>query len=285
MSNSNTKDWDIVLEPNSRILRLGIKEVWVYRDLLMLFVKRDIVAFYKQTILGPIWFLVQPLFTVAIYVFVFGQLAGLSTSNLPQPIFYLTGITFWTYFSQTLTKTSTILKSNISILGKVYFPRIIMPLSLVLSNMFKLLVQFGLLMLVCIYYVTIQEFEWSPSIYLIAFPVLIALLALQALGFGMIVSALTTKYRDLALLLSFGIQLLMYISAIVYPLDAVTGLIGKIVGYNPISYLFEGFRMSLFSVGQFDWTTLAYSTVFTLIVLLGGLVIFNKVEKDFVDTV
>ncbi len=283
MSEKN-KYWDLIIRSERSLVFLDAKEIIRYGDLLKLLVKRDILAFYKQTVLGPLWFVIQPLFTMGVYVFVFGTLAGLPTDGLPQPLFYLTGITFWTYFSQTLLKTSTILKDNANILGKVYFPRVIMPLSLVISNLFKLGIHV-LLLLIIAFYFSFQDFDWSVSYYLLVLPVLVVLLALQAFGFGMIVSSLTTRYRDLALLLAFGIQLLMYATPVVFPLSTLDGKMKLIVSINPTSFLFEGFRKSLFNQGLFDWEYLLTTTLITFVILISGIIVFNRVERNFVDTI
>lgn len=277
-------DWDQIIESKSGLLDLRLKEIWQYRDLLLMFVKRDFISFYKQTILGPIWFFIQPIFTMGVYVFVFGNLAGLSTDGIPQPLFYLTGITAWTYFSDCLTKTSRVFQDNVAIFGKVYFPRIIMPLSIVVSNLVRFGVQFLLLIIVYIFFILTG---WKPHItsYVFLYPILVAVLALLGLGIGMIVSALTTKYRDLALLVQFSVQLLMYGTAVVYPLSSLSGKWYSIIAANPLSFIVEGMRLGLFGEGVFDLSKFAYSLLITLVILFAGVIIFNKVEKSFVDTV
>jgi len=247
-------------------------------------VKRDFVAFYKQTILGPIWFFIQPLFSMGIYSYIFGNLAGLSTDKIPAPLFYLAGITAWTYFSECLTKTATVFRDNSNIFGKVYFPRLIMPLSLVVSNLVRFGVQLLLLIIIMLYYY-FKGGQFTLSIYIFVFPILIVLMAALGLGLGMIVSALTTKYRDLAMLLAFGVQLLMYATTVVYPLSSVTGTARKFIEFNPMTSIIEGFRKGLFGQGSFDMYSLLYASIITLIVLLFGTLIFNKVERNFVDTI
>lgn len=279
-----TDEWDLVIKPQNSLFDLKLRQVWRYRDLLMLFVRRDFVAFYKQTILGPIWFFIQPLFTMAMYVFVFGGLAGISTDGLPQPLFYLVGITAWSYFSECLTKTSTVFKDNSNIFGKVYFPRLIMPLSIVTSNLVKLAVQLLLLLLAMLYYY-IKGNHFAPSIYLAFFPLLVLLMALQGLGLGMLISALTTKYRDLALLLTFGIQLLMYATTVIYPLSTLKGKVYWIVALNPMTPIIEGMRLGFLGKGTFALHDLMYAILSTLIIVGLGTIIFNKVEKNFVDTI
>lgn len=278
------EDWDLIIEPQNSVFDLKLREVWRYRDLLILFVRRDIVSFYKQTILGPIWFFIQPIFTTLVYVFIFGNLAGLSTDGLPQPLFYLAGITSWNYFADCLNKTSTVFRDNSAIFGKVYFPRIIMPFSIVLSNLLRFGIQMLLFVTALIYYL-ISGLEISVDFHLLFFPVFVLAMAMQGLGLGMIVSALTTKYRDLAFLLTFGVQLLMYATAVIYPLSSLSGKLYYLVALNPMTFVIEGFRKSLLGVGVFDGFTLAYAIISSSLILLFGLLIFNKVEKDFVDTI
>jgi len=284
MLQKDEDEWDLIITPKRHLLDLRLRDVWHYRDLLSLLVKRDIVALYKQTVLGPIWYFVSPLFTTAVYLFIFGSLAGLSTDGLPQPLFYMAGITSWTYFSSTLTATSSVFVSNAGIFGKVYFPRLIMPLSLVVSNLYKYLIQLILLASMTFYYVW-NGAEISVSWYLLLFPLMIVLMAAQGIGLGMIVSASTTKYKDVGLLLTFGVQLLMYSTTVVYPLSALSGKLRTLVALNPMTPIMEGTRKSLFGVGAFDFQYLAYAVLVSLLILFIGTVMFNKVEKDFVDTV
>jgi len=276
--------WDIIIEPKNRLLDLKLREVWAYRDLLGLLVKRDFVAFYKQTILGPIWFFIQPLFTMGIYILVFNRLAGLSTDGVPGPLFYLTGITAWSYFAECLTKTATVFRDNANIFGKVYFPRLIIPISIVASNLVRFAVQLLLLLLAMLYF-GIKGGAFAPSIYILLFPLLLILMAAQGLGLGMIISAMTTKYRDLALLLTFGIQLMMYATTVVYPLSSLSGRMHTIVALNPMTYIIEGIRKGLLGKGTFDGWGLVYVAVCSISLLIFGLFVFNKVEKNFVDTV
>jgi len=277
--------WDKVIAPKNKLFDLNLKEVWDYRDLLLLFVKRDFVAFYKQTILGPIWFLIQPLFTMGVYLFVFGNLAGISTDEIPQPLFYLAGISAWTYFSECLLKTSTVFKDNAGIFGKLYFPRLIMPLSMVVSNLVRFGITFFLLLITMGYYYFFTTATFQPSLYLIALPWLVILMAAQGLGLGMIVSSLTTKYRDLALLVAFGVQLLMYGTTVVYPLSSLSGTMKTVIALNPMTGVVEGLRKGLLGAGTFDGNTLLYTTLISFLVLFFGIVIFNKAEKNFVDTI
>ena len=278
------EEWDLVIEGSSSLFDLKFKDVWRYRDLLMMFVRRDFVSFYKQTVLGPLWFFIQPLFTTIIYTFVFGKLAAISTEGLPQPLFYLAGITAWNYFADCLTKTSTVFRDNANIFGKVYFPRLILPLSIVTSN----LVRFGVQMLLfftMLFYYFWQGAVFTPTLALLMFPLLILLMALLGLGLGLIITAMTTKYRDLAFLVSFGVQLLMYTTTVIYPLSAAPAKYKHIIELNPMTGIIEAFRYSFLGKGEFSAWSIGYSAMITLIVLFLGIVIFNKTEKTFVDTV
>ena len=278
------KEWDLTIEPQTSLFELNLKDVWRYRDLLWMFVKRDFVSFYKQTILGPLWFFIQPLFTTIIYTFIFGGLANLSTDGLPQPLFYMAGITAWNYFADCITKTSTVFKDNANIFGKVYFPRLIMPLSIVASNLVRFGVQMLLLFMMMGYYAAHDAgFTITPAILL--FPVLVLLMALLGLGLGLIITALTTKYRDLAFLVTFGIQLLMYTTTVIYPLSSAPEKYKTLISLNPMTGIIEAFRYAFLGQGQISMNTLGYSTFFTIIVMVLGILIFNKTEKTFVDTV
>jgi len=278
-------EWTI--ESKASLLDLKLNEVWAYRDLLLLLVRRDFVSFYKQTILGPLWFFIQPLFTTIIFTFIFGNLAGISTDGLPKPLFYMAGITAWNYFADCLTKTSTVFRDNAGIFGKVYFPRLIMPLSIVVSN----LVRFGVQMLLFVlmmayYYFSGATFQVTWAIGL--FPVIVLLMALLGLGTGMIISAMTTKYRDLAFLVGFGVQLLMYATTVIYPLSTALDKYPEyawIIEYNPMTPIIEAFRYGFLGEGSFSWGSLGYACGVTFALLLFGIVIFNKVERNFVDTV
>jgi lipopolysaccharide transport system permease protein len=278
------KRWDIVIKSKKKLFSLELIKVWQFRDLLMQLVRRDFIAFYKQTILGPIWFFLQPLFTTLVYVFLFSKLAGISTDGIPAPLFYLSGITAWSYFSECLLKTSTVFRDNANIFGKVYFPRLIMPLSIVVSNLVKFGVQLVLLIIMLLYY-SVQGMDFNPSLHILLFPVFIILMAAQGLGLGMLISALTTKYRDLALLLTFGIQLLMYATPIVYPLSSLKGLMYTIISANPMTPIVEGMRLGLFGAGTFTVQSFFYVLLLTILILAAGTIIFNKVERNFVDTI
>jgi lipopolysaccharide transport system permease protein len=281
------KEWDLVIEPQSSLLDLNLKDVWRYRDLLWLLVKRDFVSFYKQTILGPLWFFIQPLFTTIIFTFIFGNLAGLSTDGLPRPLFYMAGITAWNYFADCLTKTSTVFRDNAHIFGKVYFPRLIMPLSIVVSNLVRFGVQMLLFFVMIGYYLFKNEMGslFHPNIYVLLFPVLVLMMALLGLGLGLIITALTTKYRDLAFLITFGVQLMMYATTVIYPLSAAPEKYRWLIELNPMTGIIEAFRYGFLGQGVLTVNSLGYSFVFTLVSMMCGVLIFNKTEKTFVDTV
>ena len=270
------QNWTEEIKSQDSLFSINFRELWHYRDLLLMLLKRDFITFYKQTILGPIWFFVQPILTSLIYVVLFGQVAKLSTDGLPQLAFYLSGITIWNYFADSLTKTSSVFTTNASIFGKVYFPRLIMPLSIVFSGLLKFGIQFGLFIAVVLYY-TFVENSIQPNLWVLATPLLIILMAAFALGLGMIFSSLTTKYKDLSFLLTFGIQLYMYATPVVYPVSAMPEKYQWLVKANPLTGIFECFRYGYLGAGSF--------TPSSLLLLSIGIVIFNKVEKSFMDTV
>ncbi len=282
MTNEAVKSWEI--KPSDSLFDLKIKEAIAYRDLLWLLVRRDFVSFYKQTVLGPVWFFIQPIITVITYTIIFGGVAGLSTGGAPKPLFYLAGVVTWNYFSDCLIKTSTVFKDNASIFGKVYFPRLIMPLSIVFSNMVRFVVQMLVFFVLMAYYF-ITGGNFHVTIYILLFPVLIMLMAVLGLGLGMIISALTTKYRDLAFLVTFGVPLLMYSTTVIIPLAAVKGKFKLLMELNPMTSIIEFFRVGFLGSGTVSWPLFGYTVACTLITLLAGVVIFNKVEKNFVDTV
>ena len=279
------KEWDLTIEPQRSLFQLNLKDVWRYRDLLGLLVKRDITAGYKQTILGPIWMFLQPLFTTLTFTFVFGNLAGLSTDGLPKPLFYMIGTVAWTYFSDCLTGTAGVFRANAGIFGKVYFPRLIMPLTLVISNLMKFGIQLTQFIILYVYYVVAKDYSPSVDASLLLLPYLILLMAMLGLGLGMIISAMTTKYRDLSFLLGFGMTLFMYATPVIYPLSAAPEKYKYLLSWNPIAPILEGFRYIVLGSGTFNWTMLIYTTAVAAITLTIGVLIFNKVEKDFVDTV
>ena len=276
--------WDLTIKPHSKWYHLRIKEIFKYKDLLFLFVKRDFVSIYKQTILGPLWFFLQPIITAITFTVIFGNLAKISTDGLPQILFYMCGITLWNYFADTLTKTADTFSFNANIFGKVYFPRMIAPLSVVVSNLIKLAIQFLLFFGIWIYYL-LQSDLIHPNKMLALIPFLIILIGFMALSFGIIISSLTTKYRDLKFLVTFGIQLMMYASPIVYPLSIVPEKYKWIIVANPVTSIIETFKYAFLGVGEFSWLYLGYSTLFTIVLFMIGLVIFHRVEKSFMDTV
>jgi lipopolysaccharide transport system permease protein len=278
------EDWTEIIEPHSSLLDLRLNELWRYRDLVMMFVRRDIVANYKQTILGPLWFFVQPLLTTLMFVLVFGRMAGISTDGLPMMVFYLAGITIWNYFSETLNKTATVFKDNAQMFGKVYFPRLTMPFSIVIANLVRFGIQLALFLAVWAYYYFSTD-TLHPNSYLLLLPLLVLLMGLVALGFGMIISSLTTKYKDLIFLLTFGVQLLMYATPVIYPLSSIPAKYKWIILSNPMSSIVETFRYGFLGTGSFSWMNLGYSTVVTFAILLLGTLVFNKVERTFTDTV
>jgi len=287
MSQQPEEDWDIEIVPKNNLLDLHIKDTWHYRDLLLLLVRRDFVSFYKQTILGPVWFFIQPIITILIYNLVFSNLAGIKTDQIPAPLFYLAGTIIWNYFADCLTKTSTVFKDNAAVMGKVYFPRLILPLSIVMSNLVRFAVQFILFLILMGFYWG-RGFNISPNLALLLFPLLIVIIAALGLGLGMMISAVTTKYRDLAFVVTFGVPLLMYTTTVIYPLStAVTKYpaYSWIIKYNPVTAVIETLRYGFLGKGSFSWGLLAYSCGITIFILLIGIVIFNKVEKTFVDTV
>ncbi|WP_258048994.1 ABC transporter permease [Hymenobacter sp. NBH84] len=284
-ANVQDDNWTEVIQPRTRLLDLGLADVWRYRDLVMLFVRRDFVSTYKQTVLGPIWFFIQPLLTTITYVIIFGNVAKLSTDGLPMMVFYLSGITIWNYFAQTLTVTSTVFRDNAGMFGKVYFPRLTMPLSIVISNLVRFAIQFGLFIVVWLYYLLKGDSGIHPNWLIVLTPLLVVVMGLMSLGLGMIFSAMTTKYRDLAMLLAFGVQLLMYATPVIYPLSSITGKYRYLILSNPMTSIVETFRYAFLGSGIFNWNYLVYSVAFTLVILLIGTIIFNRVQKSFTDTV
>lgn len=276
--------WTLEITPQKRWLDLDLKNLWRYRDLFLMYVKRDIIVVYKQTILGPLWFLIQPILTTIMYMFIFGGLAGISTDGVPQPLFYLSGITLWNYFSSAFTASSNVFTQNASVFGKVYFPRLVVPLSGITSNLIKMLIQLFLFVLVYIYY-ALTGCDLTVNWSILLFPFLVVLLAMHAMSWGLIVSALTTKYRDLTFLVSFGIQLFMYATPVIYPMSTTSGKIRAILELNPLTPIFESFKYSCMGCGSLSWGGLLYSTIFMLIILFISVVIFTRVERNFMDTV
>lgn len=277
-------EWDLTIQPRNKWYKLKLKEIWNYRDLLFLFVKRDFVSIYKQTILGPLWLFIQPILTTLTFTIIFTNIAKIGTNGIPAVLFYLSGITLWTYFADCLTKTSNTFISNAGVFGKVYFPRLLVPLSVLFSNLVKLGVQFLLFAIVWAYFLFTTD-TIKPNAGLLLVPVLIIIIAGLGMAFGIIISALTTKYRDLTFLVGFGVQLLMYASPIVYPLDIVPDKYKYLLLLNPVTPIIEAFKYSFVGIGFFSWGYLLYSFIIMVVLLTIGVIIFNRVEKSFMDTV
>ena len=277
------QQWTETIESEHSLFDLKLRQVWKYKDLVYMFVKRDFVAEFKQTILGPIWFFINPIFTTLVYVVVFGNIAGLSTDGAPKVLFYLAGVTLWNYFSTCLTKTSSVFRDNANIFGKVYFPRLVMPITIVLSNLMKFGVQFLLFLAFLIYYII--QGEVQPNIWMLATPLIVILMAAFALGTGMIFSSLTTKYRDLQMLLGFGVSLFMYVTPVIYPLSSLKGICKELALYNPLTGIFECFKYGWLGVGDFSVEMLLTSSGIIFLILAIGTLMFTKVEKSFMDSV
>jgi lipopolysaccharide transport system permease protein len=289
MSNSENTDttWLFEITPKNKFFSLNLKEVWQYRDLLVLFVKRDVVTVYKQTVLGPLWYLIQPLFTSVTFTIIFNTVAGIDTGTVPPFLFNLAGITVWNYFTACLTGTSNTFGANAGIFGKVYFPRLIVPISIVISNLIKFGIQFLIFIAFYIfYYLKGATVGLNGSV--VFFPLLIVLMGVLGLGLGMFISSLVTKYRDFSNLIGFGVQLLMYLSAVMYPMALIKEKLpsyGWLVQYNPLAYIIETARYMLLDVGHISIWGLGYTFLVTVIVFVVGVLIFNKTEKSFIDTV
>jgi lipopolysaccharide transport system permease protein len=286
--NKNKDQWLYTISSKHKLIDFNFKEIWRYRDLLFLFVKRDIVTVYKQTILGPLWYIIQPLFTSVIFTLVFNNLGNISTGSVPPFLFNLAGITAWNYFKECLMGTSNTFVSNQGIFGKVYFPRVIMPLSITFSNILKFGIQLAIFFGFFIYYYS-QGAIVSLNSNILLFPVYVFIMATMGLGLGMIISSMTTKYRDLTVLVGFATQLLMYLSAVPYPMSEAKAKFPKAVAifveYNPMSQVIEGFRYMLLDTGSFSWFGFVYTLGISILLFLIGLIIFNKTEKTFIDTV
>jgi len=276
--------WDIIIKPETSLFDINFMEIWRYRDLLIMFVKRDIITFYKQTILGPLWFFIQPLFTTFMFMVVFGGLAGISTNGLPQGLFYMAGILCWNYFSDCLNRTSTTFKENQQIFGKVYFPRVVVPLSIIISNLVRFGIQFVLFLAFYAYYL-LQGVSIQPTEGALLFPFLIIIMAGLALGFGMIITALTTKYKDLTFLVQFGVQLWMYATPIIYPLSSAPEKYRWLIIANPMTAVVETFKYGFLNQQPFELYHLLYSAGFMIVILFTGILVFNKVERGFMDTI
>jgi len=275
----------IVIKSTRSLFDLRLKQVWEYRDLLWMFVRRDFVASYKQTILGPLWFLLQPILTTIMFTFVFGNIAGISTDGMPKVLFYMSGLVIWNYFSECFNKTANLFVSNASMFGKVYFPRLIMPLSIVTSGLIRFVIQFSLFLGILFYFKIIGHNTVAPNWNILYVPFLVVVMAGYALGLGMIISSLTTKYRDLSMLVGFGVTLLMYATPVIYPLNAVPEKYIAVVKANPLAPIVELFRYAFLGSGQVSASGILYSFSCMVFLLLSGIVIFNKVEQNFMDTV
>ena len=287
MSKIEDDGWLYTISSERKLIDFNFKEIWRYRDLLMLFVKRDVVTVYKQTILGPLWYLIQPLFTALTFTLIFNKVANIETGTVPPFLFNLAGVSIWNYFNTCLTSTSDTFKTNATIFGKVYFPRIIVPLSIIISNLMKFGIQLIIFIAFYIYY-----YISGASVYvnssILFFPIIVMLMGLLGLGIGMIISSMVTKYRDLKFLVSFGVQLLMYVSAVMYPLALMREKLPKIawiVEYNPLAYIIETARYMLLGTGTYSWFGIIYTVIVTFVILFFGIIIFNRTEKTFIDTV
>jgi len=275
----------MVILPHEKLWHVDFKEIWRYRDLIELFIKRNIVVQYKQTILGPLWYVIQPILTVIMNMVVFGGIAGMSTDGIPQVLFYLAGNVCWFYFSDCLNQTSTTFVTNQAMFGKVYFPRMVVPISTVISNLLRFGIQFGLFIVLFLYYF-MSGTDLCPNGYILLLPVLVLMLAGLGLGFGILISSMTTKYRDLTILFTFLVQLWMYVTPIVYPLSMVpNGKLRLLILSNPMTSIIEAFKYAAFGQGYFSWLSLGYSFTFMVILLVIGVVVFNKVQRSFMDTV
>lgn len=281
---TNKENWSIEIKPKKKWLDVDLKGIWRYRDLYYMYVKRDIITVYKQTILGPLWFLIQPILTTIMYMFVFGGLAGISTDGVPQPLFYMSGILLWNYFNAAFMVSSNVFTANASVFGKVYFPRLVVPLSGITSNLIKFGIQLLLFIIIYLYYY-IQGVNLSINWSILLFPLLILMIALHAMSWGLIISALTTKYRDLTQLVTFGIQLFMYVTPVIYPLSAAPEKYRIFISLNPLTPIFETFKYSCMGSGSLDWIGLGYSFIILMITLFLSIIIFNRVERNFMDTV
>lgn len=274
------------IKPHRNWLDIDIKGLWRYRDLYYMYIRRDIVTQYKQTILGPMWYVIQPLFTTIMYMFVFGGLAGISTDGAPQPLFYMAGIVLWGYFSQCFTVSSDVFGANANVFGKVYFPRLVVPLSGVTSNLLKMLIQLGMFIIIYIYYViTLPSGTLQVNASILLFPFLIFLIAMHGMSWGLIISSMTTKYRDMKFLIQFGIQLFMYATPVIYPLSAAPEKYRDIIALNPLTPIFEAFKYGCLGCGSLDWSGLFYSTIFMCVTLFLSVIVFSHTERNFMDTV
>lgn len=281
------EQWDIEIKPRGNNFSLNLGEVWRYRDLLKMYIRRDIVTMYKQTVLGPLWFVIQPMFTTLTFLFIFGGIAQIPTDGLPQLLFYLSGVVCWNYFSDCMTRTSATFSANAHVFSKVYFPRLVVPFSAITSNLVKFGIQL-LLFLAFYFYYYFKGAGIEPNAYILLFPILIVMIAGLAFGFGIIVSSMTTKYRDLAILFTFIVNLWMYATPVIYPLSVMQGKYEKymwLIQLNPLTSILEAMRYGFMGQGTFTWFSLGYSFVFTIVIMIVGIWMFNKVERSFIDVV
>jgi len=281
---NEAKKWDLIIEPKRQLLDLRLGELWKYRDLIALFVRRDFVAAYKQTILGPLWYLIQPLLTTIIFTFIFGQVASLPTDGLPQFLFYMSGNILWAYFADCLTKTSNTFVANTNLFGKVYFPRMAVPVSILISNLITFAMQF-IFFLLFVGFFALRGSEIHPNLWILAFPILLLIMAGLGLGLGILISAMTTKYRDLRFLVSFGVTLLMYATPVIYPASSVPAKYQTIIHLNPVTSIIETFRYGFLGSGTVNPWGLVYSFVFMVVIVVIGSIVFNRVEATFMDTI
>lgn len=280
-------DYDLIIRPRRHAFDIDLKEIWNYRDLLSMFVKRDVITVYKQTVLGPVWFFLQPIMTTVVYMVIFGNIAKISTDGVPMILFYLAGVVMWNYFSEAFNTTAKTFTENANIFGKVYFPRLIIPLSKVVSGLIKFGIQMTFFLVVYTYFLISGNQAVQPNFTLLLLPVYILIMAGLGLGSGIIFTSLTTKYRDLTFLLTFGVQLLMYATPVIYPLSSIAeeSRMRTLILSNPLTPLVEGFKYAFLGQGYFSWLALLYSVLFTGILLMTGVVIFHRTERNFIDTV
>ncbi len=282
----DTNEWTEVISPRTSLLDLKLGELWKYRDLIVIFARRDIISSYKQTILGPLWFVIQPIITSLLFTIVFGNIAKMSTEGIDAFLFFLASNICWSYFSSSLNGNANIFVNNAGIFGKVYFPRLAAPISTTLSNFFRLIIQLALFIVIYLYYYyVLGDTSVHPNLHLLLVPYLLLLMTFLGLGMGIIVSSLTTKYRDFTNLMGFGVTLLMYISAVIFPVSSLPEKLKFYIQFNPMAAIMESFRYAFFGQGSYDFFQLAYSTAFALIIFFIGLIVFNRVEKNFMDTV
>ena len=277
-------NWTFVIRPKRGWFEIDLKEIWNYRALYLIYIKRTFITVYKQTILGPLWFLIRPVFTIIMYMFVFGGLAGISTDGVPQPLFYLSGIMLWSYFNDSFLNTSNVFLDNIYLFGKVYFPRLVIPLAQITSNFLKMGISLALFVILYIWFL-LNGAPLHANWALCLFPLLMLMLALHAFSWGLVISAITTKYRDLKILIEFGMQFFMYATPIVYPLSAMPERYRPIIELNPLTPIFEAFKYGCMGCGQLNWGGLLYSILFMIVMVVLSVLVFNRVERNFIDSI